>query len=110
MNEMSTMGIKRDIPIILDSVSTEDTYEGEFITRRALIHTLVFTVKAYIYGRTPAQGIIREVDVNLGANLNDQNDVNIDVKPTTSKHSTSLRMSLISIPTRIIPFCCFSSL
>lgn len=30
MNEMSTMGIKRDIPIILDSVSTEDTYEGDF--------------------------------------------------------------------------------
>ena len=69
MNELSTMGIKRDIPIILNSVSTEDTYEGEFITRRALIHTLVFTVKGHIYGRTPDQGIIREVDVNIGSNL-----------------------------------------
>ena len=81
MNEMSTMGIKRDIPIILTSVTTEDTYEGDFLTRRALIHTLSFTIKGHIYGRTPDQGIIREVDVNLGANLNDQNDVNIDVKP-----------------------------
>jgi len=69
MNELSTMGIKRDIPIILNSVSTEDTYEGEFITRRALIHTLTFIVKGYIYGRTPDQGIIREVDVNIGSNL-----------------------------------------
>jgi len=69
MNELSTMGIKRDIPIILNSVSTEDTYEGDFITRRALIHTLTFTVKGHIYGRTPDQGIIREVDVNIGSNL-----------------------------------------
>ena len=81
MNEMSTMGIKRDIPIILDSVSTEDTYEGDFLTRRALIHTLTFTVKGHIYGRTGDQGIIREVDVNLGANMNDIKEVNIDIKP-----------------------------
>jgi len=81
MNEMSTMGVKRDIPIILTGVTTEDTYEGDFLTRRALIHTLTFTVKGHIYGRTVDQGIIREVDVNLGANMNDQKDVNIDIKP-----------------------------
>ena len=81
MNEMSTMGIKRDIPIILTSVTTEDTYEGEFFTRRALIHTLTFMVKGYIYGRTTDQGVIREVDVNIGANLLDKDDVNIDIKP-----------------------------
>ncbi len=81
MNELSTMGIKRDIPIILQSVSTEDSYEGDFITRRALIHTLTFIVKGHIYGRTGDQGIIREVDVNMGANLNDKKDLNLDVKP-----------------------------
>jgi len=81
MNEMSTMGVKRDIPIILTGVTTEDTYEGDFLTRRALIHTLTFTVKGYIYGRTTDQGVIREVDVNLGANMNDKKDVNIDIKP-----------------------------
>ncbi len=73
--------IKRDIPIILNSVATEDTYEGDFLTRRALIHTLTFTVKGHIYGRTGDQGIIREVDVNLGANMNDIKEVNIDIKP-----------------------------
>ena len=81
MNEMSTMGIVRDIPIILNSVTTEDTYEGDFITRRALLHTLEFTVKAHIYGKTSEQGIIREVDANIGANLNDKKDVNMDIKP-----------------------------
>ena len=81
MNEMSTMGIKRDIPIILTGVSTEDTYEGDYLTRRALIHTLTFTVKGHIYGRTTDQGVIKEVDVNLGANMNDKKEVNIDIKP-----------------------------
>jgi len=81
MNEMSTMGIIRDIPIILNSVATEDTYEGDFITRRALLHTLNFTVKGHIYGRLSDQGIIREVDANIGANFNEKKDVNLEIKP-----------------------------
>jgi len=69
MNEMKTLGIKRDIPIVMNSLSTEDTYEGDFITRRALIHTLGFTVQGYFYGPTEDQGIIREVNANIGANF-----------------------------------------
>ena len=64
MNENSTMGIKRDIPIIFTGLTTEDTYEGDYLTRRALMHTLTFTVKAYLYGPTKDVGIIKEVDVN----------------------------------------------
>ena len=81
LNEASTLGVKRDIPIVLTAMNTEDTYEGDFITRRALIHTLSFTVQGYLYGPTQDQGIIREVDANVGANFNDRIDSNIDVKP-----------------------------
>ena len=63
MNEMSTVGIKRDIPIVFTGLSTEDTYEGDFLTRRALIHTLTFTVHAFLYGPIDDIKIIREVDV-----------------------------------------------
>jgi hypothetical protein len=63
MNEMSTVGIKRDVPIVFTGLSTEDTYEGDFLTRRALIHTLTFTVQAFLYGPTDDIKIIREVDV-----------------------------------------------
>ena len=74
--------LKRDIPIILNSVSTEDTYEGDFTTRRVLLHTLTFTVKGYIYSRTSDQGIIREVDANIGGNYStNKKDVNIDIRP-----------------------------
>ena len=30
INDMSDMGIKRDVPIILSSVSYEDNYQGNF--------------------------------------------------------------------------------
>ena len=63
MNEMSTVGIKRDIPIIFTGLSTEDTYEGDFLTRRALIHTLTFTVQAFLYGPTEDIKVIKEVDI-----------------------------------------------
>jgi hypothetical protein len=63
MNEMSTVGIKRDIPIVFTGLSTEDSYEGDYLTRRALIHTLTFTVHAFMYGPVEDIGIIKEVDV-----------------------------------------------
>ena len=82
MNEMKTLGIKRDIPIVFNSMSTEDDYEGDFLTRRSLVHTLSFTVQAYLYGPTSNQGIIKEVDVNATTDetFNDD-DVNVNVVP-----------------------------
>ena len=82
MNEMSTMGIKRDIPIIFTGLSTEDSYEGDFLTRRALIHTLTFTVQAFLYGPTSDVGVIREVDVNKFDGLTSTTKAsNTDIKP-----------------------------
>lgn len=40
----------RDIPITLNSINYEDIYEGNFATRRAIVYTLQFTVKSYLYG------------------------------------------------------------
>ena len=83
MNEMKTLGIKRDIPIVYNSMTTTDDYEGDYLTRRSLIHTLSFTVQGYLYGPTKDQGIIREVDINAGTSFNDIDirNVNIDIKP-----------------------------
>jgi len=54
-----------DIPIILNNVALEDTYEGDFQTRRALIWTLNFTMKAYFFGPTTAKKVIKFTDVNV---------------------------------------------
>ena len=55
-----------DVPTILNTVSIEDTYEGDFETRRALIYTFDFTVKAYFYGPVRRQGIIKRSQIDFG--------------------------------------------
>ena len=41
---------KRDVPIVLESVTMQDDYEGDFSTRRVLYYTLRFTAKIYLFG------------------------------------------------------------
>lgn len=49
---------KHDVPIILQSVTTEDQYTDNFETRRALIWTLDFVMKGYLYGPVKTSNII----------------------------------------------------
>jgi hypothetical protein len=64
---VESIGEKRDVPIILDSVNFQDDYEGSFDTRRALIHTLNFTAKTYLFGpiADSSDGLIRKVQVDM---------------------------------------------
>ena len=55
-----------DVPTVLNNVSIEDTYEGNFETRRALIYTFEFTVKAYFYGPVRRQGVIKRAQIDFG--------------------------------------------
>jgi len=50
INYLGELKEKRDIPIQLDSIDMNDDYEGNFDTRRALIYTLSFTAKVYLFG------------------------------------------------------------
>ena len=71
INDMADMGIKRDVPIILNSVAYEDNYQGDFETRRALIYTLDFTAKFYLYGPVTSQAVIKTVQVDQYTDLKD---------------------------------------
>ena len=64
---VESIGEKRDIPIILESINFQDDYEGNFDTRRALIHTLRFTAKTYLFGHIAdsSDGLIRKVQVDM---------------------------------------------
>ena len=61
------MDFLTDIPVVLQAVSTEDTYEGSFETRRALIHTLDFIIKGYFYGPVKTSEVIRKAQIDIGA-------------------------------------------
>ena len=64
INAIPTLDIKRDIPIILNSVNYEDTYSGDFTTRRAVIYTLNFTAKTYLFGPSTSQKVIKTVQTD----------------------------------------------
>ena len=49
MSLVSGMDVKMDIPLVLSGVSSEDTYDGDFATRRSIIWTLNFSMKGYLY-------------------------------------------------------------
>ena len=41
---------KRDVPVVLENITMQDDYEGNFTTRRVLLYTLRFSVKTYLFG------------------------------------------------------------
>lgn len=57
--------LKMDIPLVLVSVSSDDTYDGDYETRRALIWTLDFTMKCYFYGPIKSKKIIKFAKTNF---------------------------------------------
>ena len=63
---VSAIGEKRDIPVVLDNISFQDDYEGSFEVRRALIYTLNFTAKTYLFGpiAQTSDGLIKKVIVD----------------------------------------------
>ncbi len=71
INDMTDMGIKRDVPLILNSVSYEDSYEGEFAARRAIIYTMVFTAKFYLYGPVSSSRVIKTVQADQFTDMPD---------------------------------------
>ena len=64
INDMADMGKKRDVPIVLNSISYEDSYRGDFAERRAIIYTLTFTAKAYLYGPVISGQVVTKVQVD----------------------------------------------
>ena len=59
------MNIVTDVPIVLLNVGIEDAYEGDFDTRRALVYTLDFNMKAYMYGPSTNSGVIKRAATNI---------------------------------------------
>lgn len=74
VNLVEEIGEKRDIPIVLDNIVMTDNYEGDYTERRALIYTLKFTAKVYLFG--PISGgdisnsIIEKVSIGYVASGN----------------------------------------
>ena len=76
---------KRDVPIILESVTYQDEYEGDFQTRRVVTWTMGFTMKTYLYGSISKSEVIRDVRARTY------------ISTTGQKESTAGRQSEVKI-------------
>ncbi len=81
VNLLDTIGEKRDIPIVLENISMQDDYEGNFDTRRALIYTFRFTAKTYLFGPVSGASAAGEIikKVSLGFVAGDTRGANRDL-------------------------------
>lgn len=59
------MEVSVNVPVVLNSVTPSDTYEGDFITRRILVWTFDFTMKGYYFGPITQDKVIKFANVNF---------------------------------------------
>ena len=64
-NMIPDLGTLKDVPIILNNVSNDIQYEGDFDSVRYVNWTLNFTMKMYYYGPISYPKIIRTVYANI---------------------------------------------
>ena len=69
IKEVPEMDTIRDVPIVLNSINYEDTYTGSFTERRAIIYTMNFTAKGYVYGPVDTSKPITKSEVKTYADL-----------------------------------------
>jgi hypothetical protein len=96
----------RDIPIILNSITSQDQYEGSFEQRRALIWTLNFTMKGYLYGPTKKSKLIKLAettfrlpeDITTGNTTNTSNTIVVASRPGLTANGVATSNAAASIP------------
>ena len=89
---METIKEKRDIPIVLENVTMQDDYEGDYTSRRVLMYTMRFTAKTYLFGpvTSATKDIIKGVSVRYlaGGSKSTERDITYSVKPRAVKDYT----------------------
>ena len=94
ISPVSGFAHKQDVAVILNSVTIDDQYEGDFVERRVLIYQLDFTMKMKFYGPTGNQGIIREINIDFHdkdntAKLFEEMDFTIGSTDTESNYTVT---------------------
>ena len=87
---ISSIGEKRDIPVVLNTITFTDNYEGDFTERRYLIYKLNFTAKTNLFGPIVdnTNALIKKVKTDFYSGTNRQiakRDVRYTVTPRALK-------------------------
>jgi len=99
INVISEMGIKLDVPLIINSASNEDVYDGDFTTRRTLVWTLDFTMKGFIYPEVKSSDkIIKSIDISF-RNMTDTSTGSSDIYELLLENSTPFDKNVLTLET-----------
>ena len=83
---------KRDIPIVLENITMQDDYEGDYTTRRVLLYTLRFTAKTFMFGpvSSATKDIIKTAKINYisGDSRSTTRDITYSATPRAIKDYT----------------------
>ena len=97
---------KRDIPIILENITMQDDYEGDYSTRRVLLYTLRFTAKTYLFGPVTRVEPIKQATLSYYTDNAEKRDLAYKVTPRAVKDYdnsvvTNLSADILSSATSI---------
>jgi len=65
INDLPDLGLKHDLPIVLNSITMTEDYEGDFVTRRAIIYSMEFETRVRFYGPIEDKNVILTSSVDL---------------------------------------------
>ena len=87
---VSSIGEKRDIPMVLDNLTFDDNYGSGYQEKRVITHTLNFTAKTFLFGPVPtsSEGLIKKVQVDYAARTADRKNVSRDLRYTATATAT----------------------
>ena len=92
---------KRDIPVVLENITMQDDYEGNFTTRRVLIYTLRFTAKTYLFGpvSSATKDVIKKATVGYitgGTTDSPTREIVYSAEPRAIKNYTGIIVTNLS--------------
>ena len=104
---VETIKEKRDIPIVLENITMQDDYEGDYSTRRVLLYTLRFTAKTYLFGPVTRVEPIKQATLSYYTDNAEKRDLAYRVTPRAVKDYddsvvTNLSDDILSSATTIV--------
>ena len=98
---VSSINEKRDIPVVLENITMQDDYEGNFTTRRVLIYTLRFSAKTYLFGpvHSASKDVIKRMSISYIAgetNSTPSREIVYSASPRAIKNYTGIVVTNIS--------------
>lgn len=81
-----------DIPIIMNSVTMEELYEGDFVERQSVLYTLTFTLKGWYFGPERERKVIKFIEMNYATSTeaNAKFEERVTVRPGMTANGTPL--------------------